>query len=109
MGELAASIAHELNQPLGSIVVSGDACLRWLAAKPPNLDEVLQAVEAIIRDGNRASSVLVRIRGLIRRGERLRERSDVMTLLGKSLPCRTVNFAETVHPCGRKCLGSFLR
>ncbi len=77
MGELAASIAHELNQPLGSIVMSGDACLRWLAAKPPNLDEVRQAVEAIIRDGTRASSVLVRIRGLIRRGERLRERLDI--------------------------------
>jgi hypothetical protein len=42
--------------------------LRWLAAKPPNLDEVLQAVEAIIRDGTRASGVLVRIRGLLRRG-----------------------------------------
>jgi C4-dicarboxylate-specific signal transduction histidine kinase len=77
MGELAASIAHELNQPLGGIVVSGDACLRWLAAKPPNLDEVLQAVEAIIRDGTRASGVLVRIRGLLRRGEGLRERSDI--------------------------------
>ena len=69
MGELAASIAHELNQPLGSIVMSGDACLRWLAAKPPNLGEVLQAVEAIIRDGTRASGVLVRIRGLLRRGK----------------------------------------
>jgi C4-dicarboxylate-specific signal transduction histidine kinase len=77
MGELAASIAHELNQPLGSIVTSGDACLRWLAAKPPNLGEVLQAVEAIIRDGTRASGVLVRIRGLLRRGEGLRERSDI--------------------------------
>src|ERR1700726_2298922 len=77
MGKLAASIAHELNQPLGSIVTSGDACLRWLAAKPPNLYEVLQAVEAIIRDGTRASGVLVRIRGLLRRGDRLRERSDI--------------------------------
>jgi C4-dicarboxylate-specific signal transduction histidine kinase len=81
MGELAASIAHELNQPLGSIVMSGDACLRWLAAEPPNLDEVRQAVEAVIRDGTRASSVLVRIRGLLRRGERLRERSDINDII----------------------------
>ena len=77
MGELAASIAHELNQPLGSIVMSGDACLHWLAAKPPNLEEARQAVEAIIRDGTRASAVLVRTRGLLRRGERLRERLSI--------------------------------
>jgi len=81
MGELAASIAHELNQPLGSIVMSGDACLRWLTAKPPNLDEMLEAVEAIIRDGTRASSVLVRIRGLLKRGEGLRERSDINDII----------------------------
>ena len=83
MGELVASIAHELNQPLGSIVTSGDACLRWLTAKPPNLEEVRQAVEAIIRDGTRASSVLVRIRGLLRRGERLRERSDINDIINE--------------------------
>jgi C4-dicarboxylate-specific signal transduction histidine kinase len=77
MGELVASIAHELNQPLGSIVTSGDACLHWLDTKPPNLEEARQAVEAIIRDGTRASSVLVRIRSLLRRGERLRERLDI--------------------------------
>src|SRR5262252_3667021 len=77
MGEFAASIAHELNQPLGSIVTSGDACLRWLAAKPPDLDEARHAVAAIIRDGTRASSVLVRIRGLLSRGERQRERMDI--------------------------------
>jgi C4-dicarboxylate-specific signal transduction histidine kinase len=77
MGELAASIAHELNQPLGSIVMSADVCLRWLATKPPELYEARQAVQSIIRDGNRVSSVLVRIRGLLRRGERSRERLDI--------------------------------
>jgi signal transduction histidine kinase len=81
MGELAASIAHELNQPLGSIVMSGDVCLRWLTAKLPNLDEVRHAVEAIIRGGTRASSVLLRIRGLLRRGERLRECSDINDII----------------------------
>ena len=85
MGELAASIAHELNQPLGSIVMSGDACLRWLEANPPNLDEVHQAVEAIIRDGTRASGVLVRTRNLIRRGERLRESLDVNQVIREVL------------------------
>jgi len=77
MGEFAASLAHELNQPLGGIVTSGDACLRWLAAKPPDLDEARQAVAAILRDGTRAGNVLVRIRGLLRRGERLRERLPI--------------------------------
>jgi C4-dicarboxylate-specific signal transduction histidine kinase len=85
MGELAASIAHELNQPLGSIVMSGDACLRWLESNPPNLDEVHQAVEAIIRDGTRASNVLVRTRKLIRRGERLRESLDVNQVIREVL------------------------
>jgi C4-dicarboxylate-specific signal transduction histidine kinase len=85
MGELAASIAHELNQPLGSIIVSGDACLRWLEAKPPNLDEAHQALEAIIRDGTRASNVLVRTRKLLRHGERLRESLDVNEVIREVL------------------------
>jgi C4-dicarboxylate-specific signal transduction histidine kinase len=81
MGELAASIAHELNQPLGSIVVNGDACLRWLEGSPPNLEEARQAIEAIIRDGTRASDVLVRTRKLVRPGEGLRERLDINNLV----------------------------
>src|ERR1700740_3684180 len=77
MGELAASIAHELNQPLGSIVVNGGACLRWLEGASPNLEEARQAVEAIIRDGTRASDVLVRTRKLVGAGEGTRERLDL--------------------------------
>jgi C4-dicarboxylate-specific signal transduction histidine kinase len=81
LGELAASIAHELNQPLGSIVVNGDACLRWLAGAPPNLEEARQAVEAIIRDGTRASDVLVRTRKLLRPGDGIRERLDINSVV----------------------------
>jgi C4-dicarboxylate-specific signal transduction histidine kinase len=77
VGELAASIAHELNQPLGSIVTSADACLRWLAAEPTNLDEAREAVTAIIRDATRASGVLERVRGLLRREGSGRECLDI--------------------------------
>jgi C4-dicarboxylate-specific signal transduction histidine kinase len=77
MGELAASIAHELNQPLGSIVVNGGACLRWLEGSSPDLEEARQAVEAIIRDGTRASDVLVRTRKLVGASEGTRERLDI--------------------------------
>jgi C4-dicarboxylate-specific signal transduction histidine kinase len=81
VGELAASIAHELNQPLGSIVTSADACLRWLAAEPTNLDEAREASAAIIRDATRASGVLVRIRGLLRREGSSREYVDINEII----------------------------
>ena len=76
-GELAASIAHELNQPLTGVVTNGDACLRWLAAQPANLDEARAAVGRIIRDGNRASGVLARVRALMKKGEPVKESLDI--------------------------------
>jgi signal transduction histidine kinase len=67
LGELTASIAHEVNQPLAAVVTSGNACLRWLAGEPPNLGKARQAVERILRDANRASEVIGRVRGLAKR------------------------------------------
>ena len=64
MGELAASIAHEVNQPLSGVVSNGSACLRWLAGDAPNLEEVREAVRDIVRDGKRAGEVIARIRAL---------------------------------------------
>jgi C4-dicarboxylate-specific signal transduction histidine kinase len=64
MGELTASIAHEVNQPLSGVVLNGYACLRWLSGDLPNLDEARQAVQRIVRDGMRASDVITRIRAL---------------------------------------------
>jgi PAS domain S-box-containing protein len=69
MGELAASIAHEVNQPLAAVVANGSACRRWLAAAPPNTAEASDAADRIIRDAARASDVISRIRGFLRRGE----------------------------------------
>jgi len=67
LGELTASIAHEVNQPLAAAVINGTACLRWLGAQPPNLDEARQAVERIVKDANRAGDVIARVRDLAKR------------------------------------------
>jgi C4-dicarboxylate-specific signal transduction histidine kinase len=67
LGELMASIAHEVNQPLAAVVTNAQACLRWLALQTPNLDEARAAVERIVREGNRASEVIRRIRALAKK------------------------------------------
>src|SRR5258705_4302680 len=67
MGELAASIAHEINQPLAGVVTSANAGLNWLAANPPNLSRTRETLERILRDGTRGGEVLARIRALLKR------------------------------------------
>lgn len=67
LGELTASIAHEVNQPLAAIVTNGNATLRWLGGVTPNFAEARQAVERIIKDSYRASAVISRIRTLVKK------------------------------------------
>jgi C4-dicarboxylate-specific signal transduction histidine kinase len=67
LGEMSASIAHEVNQPLAGIVTNGEAGLRWLDRKQPELGEVRSAMERMIRDGKRASQVVERLRALARK------------------------------------------
>lgn len=67
LGELTASIAHEVNQPLAAIVTNGNACMRWLAAEPPNLTRVRSTLDRIVEDAMRASQVVTRIRALVKR------------------------------------------
>lgn len=69
MGEMAASIAHEINQPLAAVVNNASACVRWLNADSPNLNEAREAARRIIRDGNRASEVIQRIRAFLRKSD----------------------------------------
>jgi C4-dicarboxylate-specific signal transduction histidine kinase len=77
MGELAASIAHEVNQPLAGVVTSANAGLNWLANQPPNLLKAREAMERIIRDGTRAGEVLNRIRALLKRSSPAKSRVSV--------------------------------
>jgi C4-dicarboxylate-specific signal transduction histidine kinase len=64
LGELTASIAHEVNQPLAGVVGNGTACLRWLSKDPPPFDEVRASVEAMMSDAERASVIIAKIRAL---------------------------------------------
>jgi C4-dicarboxylate-specific signal transduction histidine kinase len=66
LGELATSIAHEINQPLAAIVTNGSASLRWLAGAPSHLDDAREALQCIIDDAQRASAIITRIRALLR-------------------------------------------
>jgi C4-dicarboxylate-specific signal transduction histidine kinase len=65
LGELAASIAHEVNQPLAAVVTNAAACLRWLDRDPANLNEARATLRSIINDGNRAGEVIQRVRALV--------------------------------------------
>ena len=65
LGELAASIAHEVNQPLAAVVANAAACQRWLDRAPPDLEEVRSTVASIMKDANRAGEVIQRVRGMV--------------------------------------------
>ncbi len=77
LGALAASIAHEVSQPLSGIITNACTCLRMLAADPPNVDGARETVRRTIRDGNRASEVITRLRALFSKKEATIESVDL--------------------------------
>ena len=77
LGQMAASIAHEINQPLAAIVINGNASLRWLAGESPNLHEAREATRRIVRDGQRAGDVITRLRSLFQRRGPLKEQLGI--------------------------------
>jgi C4-dicarboxylate-specific signal transduction histidine kinase len=85
LGELTASIAHEVNQPLAAVVTNAQAGLRWLDLETPRLDEARAAVERIVRDGNRASAVIQRIRALARKNPTLMVSLDINDVIREAI------------------------
>ena len=85
MGELAASIAHEVNQPLAGMLTNANASLRWLAGDSPDLAEARDAIQRIVRDGNRASDVITRMRALIKKAPAAHEPVAINTVIQEVL------------------------
>jgi PAS domain S-box-containing protein len=77
IGQLTASIAHEVNQPIAATVANAEAALRWLGREPPNLTEVREATERIVKEGHRAAAVIGRIRALIRKAPPQKDRLNI--------------------------------
>jgi PAS domain S-box-containing protein len=77
LGEISATIAHEVNQPLAAIVANGQACLRFLRRESPDLNDVRGAMEWIVKDGNRAGEIIRRVRSLLKKADSEKEPLDL--------------------------------
>jgi PAS domain S-box-containing protein len=85
LGELAASIAHEVNQPLTAVVSNAEACRRWLNRSTPNLDEARSALESIIKNGHRAGEVTRRVRALLDRTDTEKARLGLNDVVNEAI------------------------
>src|SRR4029450_14144745 len=81
MGDMASSIAHEINQPLASVVNNANAARRWLDRDPPNIEEVQAALTRIVNDGERGSDIIESIRAMAKKGDRSQGQIDLNELL----------------------------
>jgi PAS domain S-box-containing protein len=77
MGQLTASIAHEVSQPIAAAFTNAQAALRWLAARPPDLEEARQALGSIVKNANRAGDVIGRIRDIVKKAPSRKDRVDI--------------------------------
>ena len=81
MGEMAASISHEVMQPLGAVVTNAQTAVRWLDTQPPDLQEAREALGRAIKDGNRAGDVIGRIRALVKKSPPVKNAVDVNNVI----------------------------
>jgi two-component system, LuxR family, sensor kinase FixL len=112
LGELTASIAHEVNQPLAAVVTNGEAALRWLQRDVPNLSEVQSSLERIIGNGRRASDVVARLRALARKSDLMHAEldvnelvDDVLLLVERELIARNISLKLDLAPGDLQVLG----
>ena len=112
LGELAASIAHEVNQPLAAVVANAAAAQRWLDRDTPNLQEARNALTSIVDDGNRAGEVIQRVRGLVSKTTDQKVPLDinkvvneVIALLHRELFSHRISLRKELSPALGQVLG----
>ena len=81
MGELTASLAHEVNQPIAAAVTNANSCWRWLTRREPDLDEAREAVSRVVKDATRAAEIISRVRQLFKKGAPQRELVDINEII----------------------------
>jgi C4-dicarboxylate-specific signal transduction histidine kinase len=95
LGEMAASIAHEVNQPLAAIVNNANACRRWMRAEPDNAEKIGASIDNIVDDANRASAIVNRVRALATRAESKRSRIEINHVVQDVLALMHVRLHES--------------
>src|SRR5580704_4708067 len=85
MGEMAASLAHEIKQPITAAITSANSCMEWLTHEPPNLDRARAAAARIDKYGNRAAEIIDRIRSLYKKSPPRRDLVDVNGIIQEML------------------------
>jgi PAS domain S-box-containing protein len=101
MGQLSASLAHEVNQPIAAVIANANAGLRWLGARPQELEEVRQALARIVRDGKRAGEVIERVRALVKKAPPRRDRLDINEAVREVISLTRPKSREVASGCGR--------
>src|SRR5882724_7912139 len=94
MGELTASLAHEVNQPIAAAVANAQACLHWLEGDPPNIEEARASAMGIVEDGTRAADIISRTRLLFKKGAPQREPVDVNDVIREMIVLLSAEMAR---------------
>jgi len=107
VGETAASIAHEVNQPIVATITNAGTGLRWLAAQPPDLEEARQALGRILKDGKRAGEVVARIRGLVKKSPTQKDRLDINETIQQVVFLTEIDVHKHSISLQTQCRGQF--